>query len=231
MTKIFLKKRNYQAFVKLENKDKLSIELKDLEFSVRAMNSLSNQGIKNLGELIVYTEHDLKSFPNMGRTSIEEIKNKLEDFSLYLGMNLDPANFEDNRNTEEPQNKEWTEVSRTLLLELIKDFNEIPLPLRAKNALLNLGCNFVGDIISLNKVTAWHRKLVSRGNPEAGHDHQGHDHQGHHQGLDHQGHDPHLFFIVDKIANFCAPQADKFFFLVSKIVKFCAPQADKIFSL
>ena len=82
MTKIFLKKRNYRAFVKLENKDKLSIELKDLEFSVRAMNSLSNQGIKTLGELIVYTENDLKSFPNMGRTSIEEIKNILEDFSL-----------------------------------------------------------------------------------------------------------------------------------------------------
>ena len=151
MTKIFIKKRNYQAFVALENKDKLSIELKDLELSVRAMNSLSNQGIKTLGELIVYTENDLKSFPNMGRTSIEEIKNKLEDFSLYPGMNLDPANFEDNKNTEEPQNKEWTEVSRTLLLELIKDFNEIPLPIRAKNALLNLGCNFVGDIISLNK--------------------------------------------------------------------------------
>ena len=131
MTKIFLKKRNYQALVKLENKDKLSIELKDLEFSVRAMNSLSNQGIKNLGELIVYTEHDLKSFPNMGRTSIEEIKNILEDFSLYLGMNLDPANFEDNKNTEGPQKKEWTEVSRTLLLELIKDFNEIPLPMKS----------------------------------------------------------------------------------------------------
>ena len=151
MTKIFLKKRNYQAFVKLENKDKLSIELKDLEFSVRAMNSLSNQGIKNLGELIVYTEHDLKSFPNMGRTSIEEIKNILEDFSLYLGMNLEPINFEENKNAVKPENKEWTEVSRTLLLELIKDFNEIPLPIRAKNALLNLGCNYVGDIISLNK--------------------------------------------------------------------------------
>ena len=151
MTKIFLKKRNYQAFVKLENKDKLSIELKDLEFSVRAMNSLSNQGIKNLGELIVYTEHDLKSFPNMGRTSIEEIKNILEDFSLYLGMNLEPIKFEENKNAAKPENKEWTEVSRTLLLELIKDFNEIPLPIRAKNALLNLGCNYVGDIISLNK--------------------------------------------------------------------------------
>ena len=151
MTKIFLKKRNYQAFVKLENKDKLSIELKDLEFSVRAMNSLSNQGIKTLGELIVYTENDLKSFPNMGRTSIEEIKNILEDFSLYLGMNLEPTNFEENKNTVKPENKEWTEVSKSLLLELIKDFNEIPLPLRAKNALLNLGCNYVGDIISINK--------------------------------------------------------------------------------
>ena len=151
MKKIFLKKKNFKILINLENKDKLSIELKDLEFSVRAMNSLSNQGIKTLGELIVYSENDLKSFPNMGRTSIEEIKNKLEDFSLHPGMNLDPANFEDNNNTEEPQNKEWTEVSRTLLLELIKDFNEIPLPIRAKNALLNLGCNFVGDIISLNK--------------------------------------------------------------------------------
>ena len=160
MRQIFLKKRNYQAFVKLENKDKLLIELKDLEFSVRAMNSLSNQGIKTLGELIVYTENDLKSFPNMGRTSIEEIKNKLEDFSLYPGINLDPANFEDNKNTEEPQNKEWTEVSGTLLLELIKDFNEIPLPIRAKNALLNLGCNFVGDIISLNKSELFHIKAL-----------------------------------------------------------------------
>ena len=151
MTQIFFKKKNYNALVKLENKDKLSIELKDLEFSVRSMNSLSNQGIKTLGELIVHTEYDLKSFPNMGKTSIEEIKNILENFSLYLGMNLDPANFEDNNNKEEPQNKEWTEVSRTLLLELIKDFNEIRLPIRAKNALLNLGCNYVGDIISLNK--------------------------------------------------------------------------------
>ena len=36
----------------------------------------------------------------MGRTSIEEIKNILEDFSLYLGMNLEPINFEENKNAE-----------------------------------------------------------------------------------------------------------------------------------
>ena len=115
------------------------------------MNSLSNQGLKTLGELVVYSEHDLRSFPKMGRTSIEEIKNILENYSLYLGMNLNQFNSDDNKKVDHQPNKEWNEVSRTVLLELIKDFNEIPLSLRAKNALLNLGCNYVGDIISINK--------------------------------------------------------------------------------
>ena len=92
MTKIFLKKKDFQALVNLENNEKLSILLKDLDFSVRAMNSLSNQGLKTLGELVVYSEHDLRSFPKMGRTSIEEIKNILENYSLYLGMNLNQFN-------------------------------------------------------------------------------------------------------------------------------------------
>ena len=60
------------------------------------MNSLSNQGIKTLNELIVYTENDLKSFPNMGRTTIDEIKNLLKLFSLF-GYGFRPINFEENK--------------------------------------------------------------------------------------------------------------------------------------
>lgn len=115
------------------------------------MNSLSNQGIETLGELVVHTEHNLRSFPNMGKTSIEEIKNILDDFSLYLGMDLDLVNTEQTNNFAEHKNEEFEEVSKKLLLELIKDFNEIPLSIRAKNALLNLDCNYVGDIISIKK--------------------------------------------------------------------------------
>ena len=151
MTKIFLKKKDFQALVNLENDEKLSIVLKDLDFSVRTMNCLSNQGLKTIGELVVYSENELRSFPNMGRKSIEEIKNILEHFSFHLGMDLNQFNSEDYRKIEDQQNKEWQEVSRTVLLELIKDFNEISLSLRAKNALWNLGCNYVGDIISINK--------------------------------------------------------------------------------
>ena len=151
MTKIFLRKKDFQALVNLENNEKLSIELKDLDFPVRAMNSLSSQGLKTLGELVLYSEYDLRSFPNMGRKSIEEIKNILQHYSLYLGMNLKQFNSEDNKKIDHQQNKEWSEVSKKLILELIKDFNEIPLSLRSKNALLNLGCNYLGDIISINK--------------------------------------------------------------------------------
>ena len=80
MTKIFLKKKDFQALVNLENDEKLSIVLKDLDFSVRTMNCLSNQGLKTIGELVVYSEHDLRSFPKMGRKSVEEIKNILQHF-------------------------------------------------------------------------------------------------------------------------------------------------------
>ena len=160
MTKIFLKKKDYQALVNLENDEKLSIVLKDLDFSARTMNCLSNQGLKTIGELVVYSEHDLRSFPKMGRKSIEEIKNILQHFSLHLGMKLSQFNSEDHKKVEDQQNKEWSEVSRTVLLELIKDFNEIPLSLRAKNALWNLGCNYVGDIISINKTELFRIKAL-----------------------------------------------------------------------
>ena len=160
MTKIFLKKKDFQALVNLENDEKLSIVLKDLDFSARTMNCLSNQGLKTIGELVVYSEHDLRSFPKMGRKSIEEIKNILQHFSLHLGMKLNQFNSEDHKKVEDQQNKEWSEVSRTVLLELIKDFNEIPLSLRAKNALWNLGCNYVGDIISINKTELFRIKAL-----------------------------------------------------------------------
>ena len=160
MTKIFLKKKDFQALVNLENDEKLSIVLKDLDFSARTMNCLSNQGLKTIGELVVYSEHDLRSFPKMGRKSVEEIKNILQHFSLHLGMKLSQFNSEDHKKVEDQQNKEWSEVSRTVLLELIKDFNEIPLSLRAKNALWNLGCNYVGDIISINKTELFRIKAL-----------------------------------------------------------------------
>ena len=53
-------------------------------------------------------------------------------------------------------------ISNKLLLELIKDLNEISLSARAKNALLNLGCNYVGDIILLDPSELMRGKNLGR---------------------------------------------------------------------
>ena len=53
MTKIFLKKYSENTAHE-EIKNQLLINLNDLELSVRARNSLTNQGIKTLGDLVVY---------------------------------------------------------------------------------------------------------------------------------------------------------------------------------
>ena len=68
--------------------------------------------MKTLGELIAYTEHDLRSFQKWEEQVLKKLKTILENYSLYLGMNLDQFNSEDNKKADHLQNKEWNEVSK-----------------------------------------------------------------------------------------------------------------------
>lgn len=58
--------------------------VRDLGFSNRVQNCLKKSNIKTINELLTLTEDDLLSIPNMGRSSVAEIKNKL----LKIGVNL-----------------------------------------------------------------------------------------------------------------------------------------------
>ena len=152
MTKIFLKKKHTISKLEKIKNNELQIRLNELEFSVRALNSLTNQGVKTLGDLVCYKEKDLKTFPNMGQTSIDEIKEILNIHSLELGMDL---NIKDTNNeilvkTNE-EKEEFEELTKEIILELIKDFDETTLSVRSKNALRNMNCYYVGDILSVNK--------------------------------------------------------------------------------
>ena len=62
--------------------------LEDLELSVRALNSLHNENIKTIGDLVSKTDEDLLRFKNFGRKSLEEIKAVLEAQGLSLGMDV-----------------------------------------------------------------------------------------------------------------------------------------------
>lgn len=67
---------------------KLNMPLTDLELSVRASNCLESARIDSVAQLVQYTEQDLLKLRSFGRTSLREVKRKLIDLELELGMEL-----------------------------------------------------------------------------------------------------------------------------------------------
>lgn len=61
----------------------------DLELTPRSSNCLKAQNIHYIGDLIQHTEADLLRTPNLGRKSLNEIKQVLAEHGLSLGMKLE----------------------------------------------------------------------------------------------------------------------------------------------
>lgn len=72
---------------------KLNMRINDLELSVRASNCLESAEIKTVSELVTHDENDLLSVRSFGRTSLREVKRRLEEMDLSLGMTL-PDGFQ-----------------------------------------------------------------------------------------------------------------------------------------
>jgi DNA-directed RNA polymerase subunit alpha len=69
----------------------------DLELTVRSANCLKAENIYYIGDLIQRTENELLKTPNLGRKSLNEIKEVLAARGLTLGMKLEnwpPAGFD-----------------------------------------------------------------------------------------------------------------------------------------
>jgi DNA-directed RNA polymerase subunit alpha len=65
---------------------KLSMPIQELELSVRANNCLESAKIETVGQLVKMTEADLLKIRSFGKTSLREIRRKLADIGLSLGM-------------------------------------------------------------------------------------------------------------------------------------------------
>ena len=61
----------------------------DLELTPRSSNCLKAQNIHYIGDLIQFTENDLLRTPNLGRKSLNEIKQILAEHELSLGIKLE----------------------------------------------------------------------------------------------------------------------------------------------
>ncbi|TVR69646.1 MAG: DNA-directed RNA polymerase subunit alpha [Spirochaetaceae bacterium] len=64
----------------------LATPVEELELSVRASNCLKNANINNLGDLTQRTEDEIAKTRNFGKKSLQEIKEKLHEWDLNLGM-------------------------------------------------------------------------------------------------------------------------------------------------
>lgn len=67
----------------------LNMSVNEIELSVRAANCLNNANITTVGELALKSEQEMLKYRNFGKKSLNEIKAKLEQLGLSLGMKLD----------------------------------------------------------------------------------------------------------------------------------------------
>ncbi|MBG28448.1 MAG: DNA-directed RNA polymerase subunit alpha [Opitutae bacterium] len=67
----------------------LTMSVNEIELSVRAANCLNNANITTVGELAQKSEQEMLKYRNFGKKSLNEIKAKLEQLGLSLGMKFD----------------------------------------------------------------------------------------------------------------------------------------------
>ena len=67
----------------------LNMSVNEIELSVRAANCLNNANITTVGELAMKSDQEMIKYRNFGKKSLNEIKDKLEQLGLSLGMKID----------------------------------------------------------------------------------------------------------------------------------------------
>jgi DNA-directed RNA polymerase subunit alpha len=67
---------------------KLTMPISELNLSVRASNCLESENIMTVRDLVTRSEDALLEVRNFGETTLTEVRNKLRDLGLHLGMRL-----------------------------------------------------------------------------------------------------------------------------------------------
>ena len=74
--------------IDLELEDKLNQSLAELNLSVRATNCLESEGITTVRDLVGRTEDQLLTVRNFGETTLYEVRERLGEIGLRLGMRV-----------------------------------------------------------------------------------------------------------------------------------------------
>lgn len=63
--------------------------IEELELNARASNCIASADIKLIGELVIKTEDELSKIKSLGQKSLEEIREKLQQFDVEIGMDIE----------------------------------------------------------------------------------------------------------------------------------------------
>jgi len=74
--------------IDMELEEKLGKSLAELNLSVRATNCLESVGINTVRDLVVRTDDELLQVRNFGETTLDEVRDRLANIDLRLGMRL-----------------------------------------------------------------------------------------------------------------------------------------------
>jgi DNA-directed RNA polymerase subunit alpha len=64
------------------------MSLAEMKLSVRAMNCLESERIHTVRDLLQRTEDQLLEVRNFGETTLKEVKQKLQERGMHLGMKM-----------------------------------------------------------------------------------------------------------------------------------------------
>lgn len=70
---------------------KLNVPISELNLSVRASNCMEAGDIRTVRDLVQLTEDQLMEIRNFGETTLDEVRAKLDERGLHLGMKVPPA--------------------------------------------------------------------------------------------------------------------------------------------
>src|SRR5437763_10760859 len=80
-----------KATIDPDLQQKLNMTVQELDLSVRANNCLESAKIQTVRDLVQKTDADLLKVRSFGKTSLREVKRRLADLGLSLGMDLNAA--------------------------------------------------------------------------------------------------------------------------------------------
>ncbi len=90
---VFSQAQSGTAGVDQALESKLAMSLAELDLSVRAGNCLESENINTVRDLVMMAEDQLLEVRNFGETTMTEIREKLSDLGLRLGMRVPPVPF------------------------------------------------------------------------------------------------------------------------------------------